>query len=134
MSLTHPQTLQDGSVVFLESGIREKLQGGDPALGWEGDPNLEVYAGPENRLYVWRKEDDGQYRLVARSAPGVGLDERLIRGLLSRDTRRGYDPAKAVISHNEKLHASNDRAGDDKLRDVMEKVYWAAGRDLGGHY
>lgn len=134
MSIVHPQTLSDGSVVYMEAGIRDKLQHGDPTLGWEGDVRLELYAGPENRLYLWRLEDDGEYRLVARSAPNTPLDERLIRGLIARDTRRGYNPAKHIVEHNAKLQKTLDDQGDERRRDVLEKVYWAAGKDVGHHY
>lgn len=132
--IIHPHTLPDGSVIYMEAGIREKLQFGYAPLGWEGDPRLEVYLGPENRLHVWRWEDDGEYRLVCRSKPNTGLDERLILGLVTHDHRRGYNGAEALIAHNTKVQEEQDRLGDERLADAMEKVYWAAGKDVGHHY
>lgn len=127
----HPQTLKDGSVVYMEAGIRDKLQHGDPALGWEGDARLEVYQGPDRRLYVWRLEADGEHRLVCASRPDLPLDERLIRGLVRHDTRRGYDPAKSISAHNQRLEAERDAEGDAALSEAKQKVYMSLRKDLG---
>lgn len=115
----------------MEAGIRDALQKGYPPLGWEGDDRLEVYLGPENRLYVWRLEDDGEYRLVSRSAPGIALDIRLIQHLVDHDTHRGYDPASAISRHNDRLHTAQDSLGDELLREAKKRAYYAAGRDIG---
>lgn len=132
--IAHPQTLPDGSAVWIESGIREKLQQGAPELGWEGDPRLEVYLGPGNCLYVWRLEGDGAYRLVSRSKPGVGLDERLIHHLVSHDTRRGVDPKDSVDTHNAKLDAEREYRNDEITSQAAERLAHGLRKDIGYHH
>jgi hypothetical protein len=57
-------------------------------------------------------EHDGQYRLVARSAPDVPFDDRIVDELVARDRRRGYDVHTAVVSANElrERHAEEQMA------------------------
>lgn len=132
--IRHPQILPDGSSVWIEAGIREKLQNGCPELGWEGDPRLEVYLGRDQRLHVWRLEHDGEYRLVTRSKPGLGLDDRLIRHLVSHDTRRGYDAMNDAEAHNAKVRAAQDAKDADRSMEASEHVAHAIRKDIGAHY
>jgi hypothetical protein len=81
-----------------------KLHFGDPVKGWEGDPNLAVYWNePEERWELFRLEDDGEYRIVCRSLPGVTFDDRVIDNLLAWDRRR-----RTVALHDE-ITATNER-------------------------
>lgn len=79
----------------MEAAIVDKLHHGDPTLGWEGDPNLALYSEPDGSYMLCRLEADGEMRLVARSRPGLRLDDGLIRHLVAHDTRR-VDPLDLV--------------------------------------
>lgn len=106
-NLVHPEFV-DGRQLWIEpdvAGVLHRLHYGDPTKGWEGDPRLAVYYDP--RAKVWeltRYEADGQYRLVARSKPGVRFNESLIDALVARDVRRGFDPHKHIVSVNEGIN------------------------------
>lgn len=132
--IAHPQILPDGSSVWLDAGIREKLQNGCPELGWEGDPRLEVYLGRDERLHVWRLEHDGEYRLVTRSKPGMPLDDRLIRFLVDHDTHRGYDVKADSDTHNAKLDANKEARADDKSMAAAEVLAHGMRKDIGYHH
>lgn len=80
-----------GGSRITEAEIVDKLNHGDPALGWEGDPRLALYQ--EGDVWVlYRLEADGELRPVMRSKPGLPLDERIIIRLVEQDQRRGFDP------------------------------------------
>jgi hypothetical protein len=103
----------DGSV----EAVMRKVQHGDPVKGWEGDPRLALYAHDEGEGRVWelcRLEHDGQYRLVARSQPGVPFDDRIVDELIARDRRRGFDVDQAVVAANER----RDREAADRAADL----------------
>ena len=81
--LAHPEWVA-GRRLWLDpvmADIIDKIRDGDPTRGWEGDPQLAVFSQdtPEGmRWELMRLEDDNEYRLVARSKPGVVFDERII--------------------------------------------------------
>lgn len=103
-AITHPEWVH-GRRLWMDTPMRDlinRMRFGDPVKGWEGDACLELYFnGSEERFEVWRLEDDGQYRFVCRSAPGVPFDERIIDALISWDNRRRSVPLeRQVIDHN----------------------------------
>ena len=108
------------------SRIVDKLQNGDPTLGWEGDPRLALYFREDGRWEVSRYEN-GDYTTVCVSRPGVTLDERLIMRLIEHDHRRGFDPEEVV----REFQPTKDDARSDRLRETLEKVYAGAAKDLG---
>lgn len=132
--IKHPHALPDGSVVWVDASIRDRLQNGCPITGWEGDPRLEVYLGPENRLHLWRLEADGEYRLLARSAPNAPLDERIIHLLVAHDTRRGYKPKESVDAHNAQVRRARDEKDDEKMSEAADRLAHGVRKDIGYHY
>lgn len=108
--------------------IVDKLQNGDPTLGWEGDPRLALYVTEDGRWSVERYEADGEYRTVCVSRPGLHLDERLIKRLVKHDQRRGFDPVAAVQEYRPQDQWTER---DDAMREGLEKVYHGAAKDLG---
>jgi hypothetical protein len=128
VGLWHPE-FRNGWRIWTDGSteaVMHKVRFGDPVKGWEGDPRLALYATehPSGRI-VWelcRLEHDGQYRLVARSQPGVPFDERIIDHLIAHDRRRGYDVHTAVERANARIEASHAAANaelDAELDDRM---------------
>jgi hypothetical protein len=126
--LVHPEIL-NGKQRWISNEVKEiahKLQYGDPVLGWEGDPRLALYLEDRGSWVVERLENDGQYRTVCRSRQGLPLDDRLILRLMEHDHRRGFDPVAFNTDDN-----SVDTAAEDRMREMHERVYHAAAKDLG---
>ena len=126
----HPQVV-NGRSLWMDSGLTtliDKLQNGDPALGWEGDPRLALFMDEGDRWVLSRLEADGEYRDICKSRPGLPLDERLIMRLMEHDGRRGFDPAAATDEYRPQDQWT---ARDDEMRNALEKVYWGASKDLG---
>jgi bifunctional DNA-binding transcriptional regulator/antitoxin component of YhaV-PrlF toxin-antitoxin module len=107
----------DGAVCDLIDRIRY----GDPLLGWEGDDRIELYFdGPEERFELWRLEDDGEYRRVCRSQPGMQFDDRIIHALIQWDGRRR---TKALVDevneHNANRQAQVEAERDEWIAEDM---------------
>lgn len=108
------------------------LYSGDGTLGWEGDSRLCMYHGPEARYYLYRLEHDEQYRMVCRSEPfGVGMlsyegVQKLIKQLMTRDARRGFDPV-STIEQNIAIDTANRQEFDDIIGEEVAPrlAYWA---------
>jgi hypothetical protein len=116
-AFAHPEWV-NGRRLWMDTPMRDlidRVRFGDPVKGWEGDPRLEVYwNGIDERFELWRCEDDEQYRLVARSAPGIPFDERVIDALIGMDGRRRQSPLhESIIKHNTELDARRDAARDE---------------------
>lgn len=115
------------------------LTDGEPTLGWEGDPRLQMYVNPKDDVWVlMRFENDGQYRVVTVSPVGQTLNNeevnKLILRLVAHDTRRGFDPKAATDAHN----AQQDKSEVDQLSEYnaqkADKLAWAIRKDLGHLY
>jgi len=133
MGLYHPQIMPDGSSVLYDDEVVHKLHKGDPTKGWEGDERLALtWNGKDQRIELWRYEEDGQYRLVLRGKQGKRVvDLGLIDFLVAHDTQRGYNPyAEAMKANlaNEKRLADEQ---DASIGDVADKLHWALMRDIG---
>lgn len=116
-AITHPEWV-NGRRLWMDTPMRElidRMRFGDPVKGWEGDSRLELYFnGTEERFEVWRLEDDGEYRFVCRSAPGVPFDDRIIDALISWDGRRRAQPIEqTVIEHNTRRDAETAARRDE---------------------
>jgi len=130
--LYHP-THVDGRTLWVAPEVQEiinLLHFGYPPLGWEGDPRLALYRNGD-RWELWRLCEDGEYRMITRSKPGVALDHRLIRFLVTHDTRRGYDPKKDVDTHNAGIERDRDREATARNEDFADKLRWALKKDTG---
>lgn len=137
LGLQHPEWV-DGRKLWLDPEVKQVvdwLHNGYPTLGWEGDPALALYLGDKGEWVINRFEN-GQYRTVCRSKPGVHLDARVIMLLVHHDLRRrsAFDILDEVNKHNDALEKAVDDAAHAKAADALEKVYWGVQRDVGYHY
>jgi hypothetical protein len=135
--LVHPEWVA-GRRLWIDSLMQDlifKVQHGDPTKGWEGDPQLCVYATESPQGISWelvRLEEDNEYRLVARSKPGVVFDERIIEMLVARDVRRNpkFDLGQSVIDHNEKIDEGRAQTQDDYMsEEVVPRLRHAFRKD-----
>lgn len=113
--------------------IVEKLHKGDPVLGWEGDPFLDLYWNPKTKRWMLLRWENGDFSIVMQSRPGLKLDHRLIQHLVEHDTRRGFNPMNAVELHNKMHLAEINRKFDDKLAEAADRVKHALHKDIGQH-
>ena len=116
MGLIHPQFV-NGRQLWLDTGMDDlidKIQNGDPVLGWEGDERLAVYACPTPAGMVfelWRLEEDEQYRHVMHTQPGDPFDHHVIHWLVMHDKRRkpkSWSLDDEIKAHNLALDAQRD--------------------------
>lgn len=133
--IEHPEFLL-GDCTRLDPAVFPAIRqvyDGAPTLGWEGDPRLCFYHGPEARYYLFRLEHDGQYRMVCRSAPfGVGMMNeegihKLIRRLQAIDTWRGFDPLDATLGATERRQEQSRQEFRDMIHEetAPRLAYWA---------
>lgn len=103
------------------SDLIHRLHYGDNVIGWEGDERLAVYYDePERRWEIMRLEDDGVYRLVCRSAPGVVFDERILWRLCEWDrNRRTRSLVEEVLANNERLDREKQQASDTYIAEEV---------------
>ncbi len=114
--------------------MAEPIRNGDPLLGWAGDTRLALYANwVRGTWQLWRREHDGQYRMVTQrgmaEARGPELVVSLINALVAHDTRRGFDPHTHVVEQNEALDRAVGRHWDDRHSELNDKLRWALHRD-----
>lgn len=132
--LLHPEWI-GGNQVWVETSdtpgrLAHKLQHGDPAKGWEGDPRLVLsYHAERDQWEILRFEADGTYRLVARKPPGQMLDDRIIDELVARDTRRGFDIARHIYDHNARLEREQEDAQVETLMESWDRFRHAARKE-----
>lgn len=131
MGFYHPQLMPDGSSVLWDDEVVHKLHKGDPTKGWEGDERLALtWNGQDQRIELWRCEEDGEYRIVLRGKPGKRIvDQGLIDFLVYHDTQRGYSPYQEAMGVNlakERADASNL---DDAVEQFADKLRWALLKD-----
>lgn len=136
--IMHPSHV-NGRTLWIDPAVQEiidQIQNGDPTIGWEGDPRLAVYRGPENRWEVWRLEADGEYRLVARSMPGGALDRSIIFHLRAHDLRRqsAAELLAAVDKHNDHLRASRNASAHERAVEGLQKAMFYLDKEVGHHY
>jgi len=128
----HPDFLHGRSIVNLHE-LADRIQKGDPAVGWEGDPRicLAKYRDPDTReewYELWRLEHDGEYRKIARLRGDLD-PSNVTRRLVENDTRRGFDVKEAVDRHNAKVEEARLAPSREKLSAAAEKLAWALKRD-----
>ena len=134
-ALTHPEWV-NGRRLWIEgpmSDVIDKLNNGDPAKGWEGDPNLAVYYIPESeRWEILRLEETGRYELVCRSKPGVPFHDGVIDMLMTRDQKyRKLDLHQEVVEHNEAMRAAEEREFDERMTEFAERFAYGVRKDMG---
>lgn len=129
--IVHPEVV-DGRGIWLDPEVQDildKIQQGDPALGWEGDPRLALYRSEDGRWELWRLEHDDVMRPFCVSRPGLALDERLILRLVEHDARRGADPGQKVDAVNAAVQRERDGQASERVYAAAEKLHWALKKD-----
>jgi len=121
--LAHPEWVA-GRRLWMDTPMRDlihRVRHGDPVKGWEGDDRLGLYwNGPDERFELWRLEDDGQYRFVCRSGPGVGFDERVIDALIGMDRqRRRVSVHDEIVANNTAVEAANEAQMNEWVAEEM---------------
>jgi hypothetical protein len=133
MSLIRPFTMNNGVMVEMQGDVLDMLRFGYAPLGWEGDPRLTLaYNRVEDRIELWREEDDGEFRIVTRSRPGMRtVDMNLVKFLVDHDRQRGFDPQKAVDDHNEKILKHNYEKTQGAIDEAADRLHGALRKDIG---
>jgi hypothetical protein len=129
--LIHPEWV-GGRRLWVDTLLIDKLHYGDPVRGWEGDLRLAVYWNePELRWELWRLEADGEYRIIARSLPGIPFDERVIDSLIAWDRRRRpVSLHDEIATTNERRDAEIEQRHQDWLtEEVTPRLRRAVGRE-----
>lgn len=115
-----------------------QLQQGDPAMGWEGDPQLFIRKNLHTGGWtLWRLEDDNVERAVCHSKPNAAgkhvADKSLFLRLMEHDTRRGDVFAK-LHAKNAAVQKEKDTKEYEAHYEKLDKVYFALAKDVGHMY
>lgn len=131
--IEHPEFLGGAAVLVDQTAMNDlldRLQNGDPTQGWEGDPRLVLaFHKVDQRWELHRLEADNQYRMLARSKPGMAFPASIIQELVRMDTRRGFDPKAYVDQYNAKVEAEKDYDLSQRTREAAEVLAWALKKD-----
>ena len=120
----HPEHLRlfGRSLTLIDDPVTRPIAEGHPAMGWEGDGRLALYADPVAKQWVLvRLELDGQYRRVAGTTlhathtGAIDIVGQLIGFLVSHDTRRGFDVIADVDRHNNALERRHEAELSDRV-------------------
>ncbi len=131
MSILYPEVI-NGRYILRDSGaedILDRLHNGDPTLGWEGDPNLQLYVNKQGRWELLRLEDDAEWHTVAIAAPGQVPDRGLIKRLVEHDKRRGFNLSQHLETHNSKVAADFEKAATEQNEEISKKLAHAYRKD-----
>lgn len=112
--------------------IMDKLQNGDPALGWEGDPFLDMYH--DGDCWYLCRHEHGTVEPIIRSRPGMKLDHRLIEFLVTHDAQRGYNVVDDVLRQNEQWERSRMQAADEAISEVSDRLAFNLRKDFGQRF
>lgn len=101
VAVDHPEHLY--GMLRVDHPTLDPLTQGAADLGWEGDPRLVVYLNQlTDRFFLYRLEDDNQYRGVAQLPAGGEITpanvNQLCRMLVRTDQRRGFDPVADIVA------------------------------------
>lgn len=111
---------------LVEDPVADRLAKGDPTLGWEGDDRLALYINHTRGCWeLLRCERDGQYR-ITMALPGFvrGYDAvpQMIHQLVGTDTRRGFDPHKAVVDRAVAIERDKERKADELADETADRL------------
>lgn len=134
LTLDQVAVLPDGQLAQVSGAVVEmlrRLKDGDNVLGWEGDPNMELFVDLDTGLFdVWTLDLAGEPTLVVSAAPYC--DQRLLERVIRADTRR-FDVAQRVID----ARAAREKAEASRLADQREeahdKLHLALLQDIGAY-
>lgn len=139
LAALHPETYRGTDGVErrrVDLPVLFPLEHGAPDLGWEGDTRLVMYANPVlDQWELWRLEHDGVYRHTGIHSPtgAMGMSpedvNRLIRLLIEKDTRRGFDPAQRVLQVAREVDVAKEKERADWIYgEAAPKLQWALKR------
>lgn len=131
--LAVPVDVHEGRFVWgdHDADIADKLRNGDPALGWEGDPELRLVRNAvEGRWEVWRRTPLGHDSLVCTRGGDRLPGDDLIRALIAADSRR-HDRLAQIEAANAARQKARDDEWSDRNLDTADKLAHAIGQDLG---
>lgn len=119
--------LVEGTVTDTLRALRE----GDGVLGWEGDPNMQLFVDVGTGLYdVWTLDAGGEPALVVGQF--AHADGRLIEAVIRSDTRR-FDVAARVLEHNRRLDDANRAQRRAEWEEYADRFHHALLKDIGAH-
>jgi hypothetical protein len=113
--------------------IMTKLHYGDPACGWEGDPQLDLYMNSLGQWVLCRHEEWGLSEIMV-SRPGVKLDNRIIEMLVTHDGRRGYNVVEDVMLQNAALLRQNEAQAQERVAEAADRLKFSLRKDIGQHF
>lgn len=130
----HAGVVPSGASILVDKDamdhLLDRLQNGDPALGWEGDPRFVLaWNRVDRRWELWRREHDEEYRLFARSKVDHPFPVNIIQEIMAHDVRRGFDPKAYVDAHNAAVDAEKAYQASQRRGPSLEKLAWALRKD-----
>lgn len=132
--MDHVTVLPGGTHVLVEGTVVDtlrRLRDGDGILGWEGDPNMQLFVDTESRLYdVWTLDAAGDPALVVSQYPYA--DQRLIEAVIRADSHR-FDVATRVLEHNRTVDEANRKARQAESEERADKLHHALLKDIGAY-
>jgi len=130
--LVVPTEVHKGRFVWADhdASIADKLRNGDPALGWEGDPDLRLVRNAvEGRWEVWRRTPLGEDSLVCTRAGDRLPGDDLILALIRADSRR-YDRLAQILAADAAAKRAKESEWSDRNADLADRLAHAVSKDL----
>ena len=118
----------------LSTHWQDKLNYGDPAVGWEGDRALALYHEPLTAEMVVYYELPNQKPVLVAKVDVEGFDiHRLCTVLRNADGRRHStkDVIARVDAQNDKVDKENEYTQEQSMGKAKEKLQWALAKDSG---
>lgn len=114
-------------------GLVERVQKGDPTIGWRGCSQMDVYENRARHEVRVVDFDITGKRYVAASVSTLfpGWRHELLRKLRDGDWRNDIDVAN---DHNDRLEAEAEYRLNQHLEEGAEKLAWALRRDVGAYH
>lgn len=121
--LIHPERIGDALTWVPGRGLDDLA---DELRAFDSRLTLAFHGGTKC-WEIWRFEA-GQYSLVGRSRPGLAFPGDVVGELRNRDSRSGFDPAKAAEAHNASRDAEIDRRTHEFVGEKAARAHFYANR------
>ena len=117
--------------------IEDRIRRGDPIVGWQGDPSMDLYIREdigEAGVYGFDRAGD-RYLAATVSLADPGWRHTLLQKLRDGDWRTDHGRANGqrIVAHNEAVAKAQEDDLDEKRLEFSERLAWALERDLGPH-